>query len=140
MNVSLDFVDQEQRLYGHRTLDLLNSHEDPTFLRTVLYSHIARTYIAAPAANFVRVVINGESWGIYVSAEQFNKDFTKDRLDSFEDFINGVAGATPAPPPPSEPGQRRFRGPGPKLSLRSFAEQRRTYLLNHAEVKKAPAL
>src|SRR3954471_19913013 len=70
LNLSLDFVHEEQRLGGYRTLNLLNSHEDPTFLRTVLYSHIAREYIPAPKANFVRVVINGESWGIYVNAEQ----------------------------------------------------------------------
>ena len=31
----------------------------------------------APKANFTRVVINGESWGIYTNAEQFNKDFIK---------------------------------------------------------------
>lgn len=78
LNVSLDFADDNQRLYGYRTLNLLNSHEDPTFLRTVLYSHIAREYVPAPKVNFVRVVINGESWGVYVSAEQFNKDFVKE--------------------------------------------------------------
>ena len=26
----------------------------------------------------MRVVINGESWGLYVNAQQFNKDFVKD--------------------------------------------------------------
>src|SRR5205823_1761616 len=60
------------------SLNLLNSHEDPTFLRSVLYLQAARDYIPAPKANFVRVVINGESWGIYVNAQQFNKDFVKD--------------------------------------------------------------
>ena len=41
----------------------------------MLYSHIARQYIPAPKANFVKVVINGESWGVYVNAQQFNKEF-----------------------------------------------------------------
>ena len=49
-----------------RTLNLLNSHDDPTYLRTVLYLQAAREYMPAPKANYVRVVINGESWGIYV--------------------------------------------------------------------------
>jgi len=80
LNLSMDFVHADQRLLGERTLNLLNSHEDPTFLRTVLYSQIARQYIATPKANFVQVVINGEDWGIYVNAEQFNKDFVKDRF------------------------------------------------------------
>ena len=78
LNLSLDFVHHQQRLGGYRTLDLLNSHEDPSFLRTVLACQIAREYIPAPKANFVRVVINGESWGLYVNAQQFNKDFVKD--------------------------------------------------------------
>ena len=58
---------------GYKTLNLLNLHEDPTFLHTVLFFHIARNYIPAPKANFVRVVVNGESWGLYVNAQQFDK-------------------------------------------------------------------
>src|SRR5262245_56526294 len=78
LNVALDFAHKDQNLLGYRTLNLLNVHEDPSFVRAVLYSDIARAYIPAPAANFVRVVINGESWGVYVSLQQFNKDFVKD--------------------------------------------------------------
>lgn len=78
LNLSLDYVHQDQRIDGYKTLNLLNSHGDPTFLRSVLYLQIAREFIPAPKANFVRVVINGENWGIYVNAQQFNKDFAKD--------------------------------------------------------------
>ena len=75
LNVSVDFAHEGQNVRGFRTLNLLNAHEDPSFLRTVLFYEIARDYIPAPRANFVRVVINGESWGVFVNAEQFNKDF-----------------------------------------------------------------
>jgi hypothetical protein len=78
----LDLADRKQRLFGRKTLNLLNSHEDPSFLSTVLYSHIARQYIPCPKANFVKVVINGESWGVYVNVEQFNKDFTREHFHS----------------------------------------------------------
>jgi len=78
--LTLDFVHRGQRLAGHRKLMLLNSHEDPSFLRTVLALHIARAYLPAPSANFARVVINGESWGVYVSQEHFDKDFLKERF------------------------------------------------------------
>lgn len=81
-NVAIDFADAKQRLYGYKTLNLLNAHEDPSFLSTPLYSHIARQYIAAPKANFVKVVINGESWGVYVNAQQFNKEFTDENFKS----------------------------------------------------------
>lgn len=80
LNLSLDDVHSAQTLLGYRTLNLLNSHEDASFLRPVLYSAIAQNYLPTPRVNFVRVVINGENWGIYASAEQFNKDFTQDRF------------------------------------------------------------
>jgi spore coat protein CotH len=78
LNVSLDFTDEKQNFGGYRTLNLLNAHEDPIFMRSVLFYDIARQYLPAPKANFVRVVINGESWGVYVNVEQFNKDFVKE--------------------------------------------------------------
>jgi hypothetical protein len=80
MNVDLDFVHEDQNLLGYRTLNLLNSHRDPTYVRTVLYYHVAGHYIPAPKANYLRVVINGESWGPYVNAQQFNKDFVKEHF------------------------------------------------------------
>ena len=82
MNLSMDFVDDKQRLYGYKTINLLNSHDDPTYLHTVLYSHIARQHLPTPKANFVKVVINGESWGVYVNTQQFNKEFTKESFQS----------------------------------------------------------
>jgi spore coat protein CotH len=82
LNLSVDFADAKQRLYGYKTLNLLNSHEDPSCLSTVLYSHIARQYIPAPQANLVKVVINGESWGIYVNVQQFNKEFLAENYPS----------------------------------------------------------
>jgi hypothetical protein len=78
LDVSIHFVHEEQRLGGYRSLNLLNSNADPTFLRTVLYQYVSRQFIAAPKANWVRVVINGESWGVYVNTQQINSDFAKE--------------------------------------------------------------
>jgi len=80
LNLSLDFVSKDQNLRGYRTLNLLNSHEDPSCLRAVLALEIARDYLPAPKANLVRVVINGENWGVYASVQQFNKDFIQEHF------------------------------------------------------------
>ena len=80
LNLSIDFADKDQRVLGYRTLNLLNANSDPTFVRALLYSHIARQYVPAAQVNYARVVINGESWGIYLNAEQFNSDFVRDRF------------------------------------------------------------
>ena len=80
LNLSFDFVHDDQAIGGYRTLNFLNANTDPTLMRTVLSMHIARQYIAAPKANFVRVVINGENWGVYANAQQFNKEFVADNF------------------------------------------------------------
>jgi Ca2+-binding EF-hand superfamily protein len=78
--LTLDFIHPDQQLGGYRKLNLLNSHEDPSFLRTVLSLQIARAYLPTPKANFARVVINGESWGVYVNQQHFNKELVKDEF------------------------------------------------------------
>ena len=80
LNLTFDFVHDDQAIGGYRTLNFLNANTDPTLMRTVLSMHIARQYIAAPKANFVRVVINGENWGVYANAQQFNKEFVADNF------------------------------------------------------------
>ena len=75
-------MNDKQEIGGYRTLNLLNANGDPTLVRTMLYSQIAAQYLPTPRANYVRVVINGESWGVYVNAQQFNKDFTRDFFKS----------------------------------------------------------
>jgi hypothetical protein len=82
LNLSLDFVNKGTQLGGYRTLNLLNGAGDPGLLSAPLYSHIARQYIAAPKANYMRVVLQGENWGIYVNQQQFNKDFLRDFFPS----------------------------------------------------------
>jgi len=80
LNLTFDFVDEDQAIGGYRTLNFLNANDDPSLMRTVLSMHVARQYIPAPRANFVRVVINGENWGIYANAQQFNKEFVEDNF------------------------------------------------------------
>ena len=79
-NLAINFADPDQRLLDYKTLNLLNGHADPSFLREVLYTYISRHYIPAPKANFVKLIINGENWGIYINLQQFNKDFLQDQF------------------------------------------------------------
>ena len=82
LNLSLDHTDDKQRIDGYKTLNLLNCHEDPSCMSSVLYSTIARKHIPAPKANYVKVVINGETWGIYSNVQQFNKEFLKENFNT----------------------------------------------------------
>jgi len=114
LNLTLDFVDEKQSLLGYRTLNLLNAHEDPTFLRSVLYLQAAREYLPAPKANFARVVINGESWGIYSNAQQFNKDFINEWFKTTDGARWKVPGS------PGGRGGLEYIGEDPAANKRSF--------------------
>lgn len=114
INLSVNFLGKDQRVAGYRTLNLLNSNSDPTFLRSILYYHIARQYLAAPKANYVRLAINGESWGVYVNVEQFNSDLTQEYFGS----AKGNRWKTPG-----SPGGRAglsYKGDDPELYKRSY--------------------
>lgn len=113
-SVSIDYLDDDQRLYGYRTLDLLNGHADPSFLRTVLFSRISRQYIPAPKANFLRLVINGENWGVYINVQQFNNDFVREWFGT----TGGVRWKVPAGR--SSGGGLVYSGPNPDSYKRSF--------------------
>ena len=82
LNISMDLVDQDQKLYGYKTLNLLNCNGDASMMSSALYSDIASNRIPTPKVNFVKVVINGESWGIYSNAQQFNKDFLDENYET----------------------------------------------------------
>ena len=79
-NIAVDYGKDGQRLYGYKTLNLLNGHVDASFLREVLYNRIARDYIPAMKTNFVKLVINGENWGVYINLQQYNKDFLAEQF------------------------------------------------------------
>jgi len=76
LNLDINFVHKKQRLLGNSKLTLLNAAADPTFLRSVMFMHIARDYYPASRANYMRVVINGEDWGIYVNQQPVDEVFT----------------------------------------------------------------
>lgn len=78
LRLKFDTVTSGQNVAGVRTVKLLNGINDASNLRTVLTSEIFQDYIEVPRVNFVRVVINGESWGIYQNQQHYNKDFLDD--------------------------------------------------------------
>jgi spore coat protein CotH len=116
LNLSFDFVHEKQNIQGYRTLNFLNANADPTFMHTVLSLRIARDYIAAPKANFVRVVINGENWGVYANQQQFNKDFLKDNFDTKK----GTRWKVPQGGGGDGIGAFRYDGDDPAVYKRSF--------------------
>jgi len=77
-NISVDFVHEDQRVMGYKTLNLLNCYEDPSFIREVFYQHQIRRHVPAAKSAFTRLYINGQYWGLYPNVQQLNKDYYKE--------------------------------------------------------------
>jgi hypothetical protein len=77
-NITMDFLDPGQDLMGYTTLNLNNCFEDESFLREFLYLHQIRRHIPAAKAAFVKLYINGESWGIYPNIQQLDSQFIEE--------------------------------------------------------------
>ena len=69
-NIRMEYGDHKG-LYGYKTLNLLNSHADPSFLRHVLFDHVTGKYLPTSKSNYVKLVINGTSWGIYLNIQHY---------------------------------------------------------------------
>ena len=68
-NIVLNHKNESQNLQGYRILKLSNSLRDPSMVREVLGYEIARAYMPAPKANYSRVTVNGEYYGLMVNIE-----------------------------------------------------------------------
>ncbi|MBK8625320.1 MAG: CotH kinase family protein [Saprospiraceae bacterium] len=84
-NLSIDAY-KDQKIGGYKTLNLNNAWQDPSFMREVLYYQLIRKHTPAAKANFVRLYINDQDWGIYLNVQQLNKDF----LEEWYESNNGI--------------------------------------------------
>jgi hypothetical protein len=86
-NISVDYIHEDQRIMGYKTLNLNNCFEDPSFMREVFYLHQERKHVPAARAAYVELYINGESWGLYPNIQQLNKNFYEEWFQS-NDGVN----------------------------------------------------
>ncbi|MBK7426441.1 MAG: CotH kinase family protein [Saprospiraceae bacterium] len=73
--VEMDFIEEDQVVGGYKNLKFNNAHQDASFMREVMYGHMARKYTPIAKANYVRVYLNGEDWGIYTNIQSVDKTF-----------------------------------------------------------------
>ena len=81
-HIKLNFIDKKQNHEGYQTLKLSNALRDPSLVREVLSYHIARQYMPAPKANYMRLYINGKYMGLFVNIEAVNDEFLEKHYGS----------------------------------------------------------
>lgn len=76
--VDTDFTDANQTVSGYKSLKFNNAHEDPSFMREVLYNRMASRHMPVAKANFIRLYLNNVDWGVYPNIQDNNKDFLEE--------------------------------------------------------------
>ena len=81
-NIKLDYTYPDSAYQGYDKIKLSNVIQDPSFVREALSYEIARNYMPAGKANFAKLFINGEYWGLYTNVEAVNKSFLSQHFQS----------------------------------------------------------
>lgn len=77
MDILLNFIDQNTNYQGHQSIILSSALRDPSMVREVLGFEIARNYMPAPRANYAKVTVNGELYGLMVNVEPVDAAFVQ---------------------------------------------------------------
>lgn len=113
-DLQFDWVDAQQHWRGVRNLDLVNGNGDASFVREALHGWVATQFLPAPRVALVRVVVDGEDFGIYSAVQQFDKEFTKDH------FGTGKGARWKVPPDFSGNGGLRYLGEDAEAYRRNY--------------------
>ncbi|MEM7309213.1 MAG: CotH kinase family protein [Planctomycetota bacterium] len=81
LNVTVDFVNEDQEVMDQSTLNFNNAFLDPTFCREVVYHNILNRWIPNGRANHIVLTLNGENWGVYANVQQYGKKVLGDFFD-----------------------------------------------------------
>lgn len=75
--INFGFTKAGQKLNGYSSIDLSSAIRDPSLLREVLAYEVMGSYVPAPKANFAKVFINEEYYGLFVNIEPIEAPFFK---------------------------------------------------------------
>ncbi len=81
-HIKLNHSVKGENLQGHKVIKLSNALRDPSMVREVLAYEIARQYMPAPKANFVKLFVNDEYYGLFINIEAIRGPFLKENFDS----------------------------------------------------------
>ena len=73
--IKLNFIDKGRNYQGHSLVTLSSALRDPSLVREVLGYEIARHYMPAPRANYSKVYVNGQYYGLFVNVEPIDNAF-----------------------------------------------------------------
>lgn len=82
LHIKLNYINKKRKHQGISTIKLSNAIRDPSMIREVLGYEIARTYMAAPRANYARTYVNNQYYGLYINVEAIGDDFLERQFNN----------------------------------------------------------
>jgi len=83
-HIKLNYINKNQNHQGYKTVKLSNALRDPSLVREVLSYEIARKYMPAPQAGYVKLYINNKPFGLFVNVEAIDDNFLVKHFGSDE--------------------------------------------------------
>jgi len=83
-HLKLNYFQKEQNHQGHKVVKLSTALRDPSLVREVLGYEIARQYMPAPRANYTKVYVNDEYYGLFVNVEPIDDELLQREFGSTE--------------------------------------------------------
>ena len=77
-SLDLDFVRAGQDVMGYESLNFNGCFLDPTFVREMMYLHLSRKHLPSAKANYVRLSLNGQDWGVYGNVQNLDGEYLKE--------------------------------------------------------------
>lgn len=88
LKVNFAQYDTNQTFYGLEKINLNNNFSDTTQMKEfVSYELMEQLGIATPAHSYVKVLVNGEYYGLMLAVEEIGEAFAKTNFGSMEGFI-----------------------------------------------------
>jgi spore coat protein CotH len=82
--IKFDEYVEDQEFYGISKLSLSNGFSDPSFLREKMMFDALNQFIPSSRANFIKLFINGDYWGLYTNVEQLDQKFIEKNFGNDE--------------------------------------------------------
>ncbi|MAW60564.1 MAG: hypothetical protein CMJ94_06985 [Planctomycetes bacterium] len=108
LHIDMKAMGVDQEVQGVHKLILNNQWSDSSLMREVMAYRVLNEFTPSARANFVKVVINGDNYGIYTSVEHVGGKFTKRWFGNEDGFRykavppDNWQDTIKTPPPPSD--------------------------------------
>ena len=80
--MKLNYINKNQNHKGYKTVKLSNALRDPSLVREVLSYEVARKYMPAPKAGYIKLYINDKYIGLFINIQAIDDHFLTQNFGS----------------------------------------------------------